>query len=131
MAEVRNLDLLKPETHEVELLGKTLDLSFMPCGVVFDINDVVSELAALTDGKMEELSEGGNIARKAFELTVKLCAIVTESQYPELTAKYLQDHMSIRQLEALAGEIRGLLDRELAAVGGDAEGKNGETAKEN
>jgi len=131
VAEIKNLDLLKPEAHSIKLLGKDIDLSFMPCGIVFDINDVVNELAVLTTDKTDELAEGGRIARKAFELTVKLCAIVTESQYPELTAEYLQNHMSIRQLESFAGEIRGLLDRELAAVGGDAEGKNAETVKEN
>ena len=131
MASVKNLDLLKPEAHSVELMGKVIDLSFMPCGIVFDISDVVNELAQLTADKTDELSEGGNVAREAFELTVKLCAIVTESQHPELTMKYLQAHMSIRQIADLAAEIRGLLDRELEAVGGDAEGKNAETVKEN
>lgn len=131
MASVKNLDLLKPEAHSVELMGKVIDLSFMPCGIVFDINDVVKELTEISQGKETELLKGGDIARKSFELTVKLCALVTEPQCPELTSEYLQKHLSIRQMEALAGEITNLLSRELEAVGGDAEGKNAETVKEN
>ena len=119
MSDVKNLDLLKPKPHWVQLCGKKIDLSFMPCGIVFDVNDVINELGAIDT---KELSAGGKAARQAFDSTIKLCALVTHSQYEEMDEDFLRK-VRIDQIQGLAEEIKNLLSRELEAV---PKGDNGE-----
>ena len=122
---VLNLDLLRPEGRIVMIAGKEVDLSFIPCGIVFDVNDAVMQLDEIVRevGQVKMLA-GGKEAGRAFDVMIKLCAIVTECQHPELTEEFLRRNLSVKQLELLAEEIKDLLARELAQIpGGDGEKK--------
>ena len=129
MGAVLNLDKLRPEPKTIILGGKEIDLSFLPCGIVFDVNDAIEELAKVGDSTTtKKLLEGGEATKKAFDLTIKMCAVVTQAQHKEFTYEYLRDKVSVTQLAQLADAIKDLLANELEALPGD-DPKNAEAVE--
>jgi hypothetical protein len=55
MSNVIDLDILQPEKTEVILAGKTIDVSFVPCGITFEVDDIVQKLHAIP---LKEIQKG-------------------------------------------------------------------------
>ena len=99
MAEVRDLDALRPERRIVKLHGEEIDVSFVPTGITFDIDKVVLEMANLDQKK------------KAFNLGVKLCAVFCEHDHPEMTEEWFRKETTAIQVSGLGEEIRKALSQ--------------------
>ena len=106
MAEVRDLDALRPERRIVKLHGEEIDVSFVPTGITFDIDKVVLEMANL-DQKMIGKDDAETL--KAFNLGVKLCAVFCEHDHPEMTEEWFRKETTAIQVRGLGEEIRKAL----------------------
>jgi len=112
--KVEDLDVLKPEPRMVRLGGKDIDVSFIPCGITFEIDDLVSQLRNLDESAVQA---GGEEARKAFSLSVKLCAVFCSFKHPELDEEWFLANASPQQLEAFTNAVRAALVSAYAGIG--------------
>ena len=108
MAEVRDLDVLRPEQHPVKLNGVEIDVSFIPTGLTFDIDKVVLEMAQLDQKK---IGKDDAETKKAFNLGVKLCAVFCSWKHPDMTEEWFNENTTARQVRDLGEEIREALSR--------------------
>lgn len=122
MSAVQDLDVLRPEKRVVKLGGKQIDVSFIPLGITFDLEDIIRQLGELDQ---KELASGGPAARKAFDLTIKLCSAFCTLKNPEMDEQWFRENVDSIQLQALATEIRGALSRAYAGL----DPKNAEAAQ--
>ena len=106
MAEVRDLDVLRPPERFVKLHGEQIDVSFVPTGITFDIDKVVLEMANLDQKK---IGKDDTETLKAFNLGVKLCAVFCEHDHPEMTEDWFRAHTTATQVRDLGEEIRKAL----------------------
>lgn len=109
MAEVRDLDVLRPEPRIVRLAGQEIDVSYIPTGLTFDIDQVVAEMAQLDTKKVK--ANDPEETRKAFDLSVRLCAVFCSWKHPEMTDEWFRENTSASQLRGLGEEIRAALNR--------------------
>lgn len=105
---VLDLDVLRPPRRVVKLGGKEIDVSFIPVGITFDIDEINQEIAKLD---IEKLQAGGEEVRKAFDLSVKLCVAFCQWKYPELDEVWFRQNVDAQQMRRLAEEIRDALTR--------------------
>ena len=106
MAEVRDLDVLRPPERPYKLGGQEIDCSFVPTGITFDIDNVVSEMAKLDQKK---IGKDDAETLKAFNLGVKLCVVFCEHEHPEMTEEWFRKNTSARQVRDLGEGIREAL----------------------
>ena len=121
---VIDLDVLRPEKKIVKLNGKEIDVSFIPCAITFDLDELVKKLQKLDQKKLEhDVVE----QKKAFDITIKMCSIYCKWKYPEMTEEWFRENTSPGQLYSFSTVIRTSL---IAAYAGIEEyGKNGEAVK--
>jgi hypothetical protein len=105
---VLDLDVLRPKKRRVKLGGKTIDVSFVPLGITFDLEDVMQEIYKLDQ---KAVKEGGAEARKAFDLTVRMCAVFCSVDNPEMDEAWFRSNVDAVQLHGLANEIRRALNQ--------------------
>ena len=118
MAEVRDLDVLRPEKHFVKLNEVEIDVSFIPTGLTFDIDKVVLEMAQLDQKKIgkkgetekEQLANDAETL-KAFNLGIKLCAVFCSWKHPDMDVEWFEENTTALQVRGLGEEIRGALAR--------------------
>jgi hypothetical protein len=119
---VLDLDVLRPKKRIVKLGGHEIDCSFVPLGITFDLEDVTQEMAKIDQKKV---LTGGAEARKAFDLSVKLCAIFCSWKHPDMTDQWFRENVDGVQLHGLANAIRQALTQAYAGI----DPKNGEAAQ--
>lgn len=117
--EVIDLDLLRPEPQMVRLGNKDIDVSFVPCGITFDLAEVTEQLSGLDSKKM--LTDRAE-QKRGFDLGVKLCAIFCSIQYPEMDEKWIRRNASNQQVEAFAGAVTAALNKSYQGI--EAHAKN-------
>lgn len=122
---VIDLDILRPEEKIIKIGGKEIDISFIPCALTFDIDEIVRDLSKLNLAKVQK--NDGAETKKAFDLSIKLCSIFCVRQHPECTEKWFQEKTSVQQVQKFAEEIKSLLT--LAYAGAEEYGKNAEAVK--
>ena len=110
---VIDLDVLRPEKKVVKIGGKDIDVSFIPCGITFDIDSLMQEIMALDH---KAVSAGGDEAKKAFNLSVRLCATFCSWEHPELDEKWFMSNASPQQLGAMAGAVQEALNQAYAGI---------------
>ena len=119
MEEIIDLDILRPKEVKVRLAGKVIDVSFIPCGITFEVDDLIRQISSLDQGKINtETAE----AKKAFDLAIKLCATFATVDHPELTEEWMLKHCSPEQVNVLSGHIKDALISSLKGV--EQYGKN-------
>jgi hypothetical protein len=111
--KVEDLDVLRPEARIIRIGGKDIDVSFIPCGITFDVDMIVQELSQMT---MADLAENGEKTRRAFDLSVKLCAAFCSHKYPELDEEWFYENADARQIQAFSGAVKEALTRAYAGV---------------
>ena len=110
---VIDLDVLRPEQKFIKLNGKQIDISFIPCAITFDIDELVKELSKLDQKK---LKTDGKEQKKAFDITVKMCAIFCMWKYPEMDEEWFRENTSPGQLYSFSNEIRTALVKAYAGI---------------
>lgn len=106
MSKVIDLDILKPEPRKIKIGGKEIDVSFIPCGITFELDSIVQELMGLDQSKVR--TDRAEMMR-AFDLGIKLCAVFCEHKYPEMDYEWFRNNASAEQVNAFATEIQSIL----------------------
>lgn len=108
MPDVIDLDVLRPKSVVVKLGGNEIDVSFIPVGITFDVDEIVQKLIPYTQEAIEA-DKTGQKTREAFDLSIKLCAVFCSHKYPDMSEKWFLDDVNPQQVEALATIISDTL----------------------
>ena len=104
--EIRDLDLLRPKPKMIHIGGKDIDISFIPCGITFDVDMIIRELQNIDQNK---LLENGPETKKAFELSIDLCVAFCSYKYPELDKQWFMDNTDAKQIREFSSAIKDAL----------------------
>lgn len=118
--KIQDLDVLKPEARFVKIGGKEIDVSFIPCGITFDIDRIANKLIAMD---VTEIEKGGEKAREAFNLTIELCSKFCSFKHPELDENWFMTNATPAQVAAFAEAVKDALYK--AYTGVDTSGGTG------
>jgi hypothetical protein len=140
---VTDLDVLRNESKIVHIGGKDIDVSFIPCAITFDLDTIMQELNLVSTKEMildpkKELDysdEEKNISKiernknvkNAFELSVRMCALFCEHNYPEMTYEWFMTNTDASQIKKFSNAIRDTLMK--AYNGVNTEAKNPKASK--
>lgn len=102
MSEIIDLDILRPAKKIIRLNGKEIDVSFIPTAITFDIDKMLGELRKISK---KDIEKGGEGCRKAFELSIDICATFVENAYPEMDRKWFIQNTTAPQVNAFIKEI--------------------------
>ena len=102
MPEIIDLDVLRPQQVVVELAGKQIDVSYIPVGITFDVDAIVQKMVGYTE---EMVQAGGDAAREALDLSIRLCSVFCSVKYSELDEEWFRTNVSSGQLQRLAQVI--------------------------
>lgn len=122
MAEegILDLNILRPKRQCVRLSGKIIDVSMIPCGITFEIDQIVRELMQMNQ---EEIGKGNTPeTKKALDLTIKLCSTFACVKNPEMTEEWFRAEADPGQVSRMAEIIKDALVRSYSGV--KAYGKN-------
>jgi hypothetical protein len=108
MSDIVDLDILRPKRQCVRLANKTIDVSMIPCGITFEIDQIVLDLMQLNQ---KEIPKGGKDTRSALDLTIKLCATFAGVNNPEMTEKWFRANVDALQIKRMAEIIKDALLR--------------------
>lgn len=141
--KVEDLDILRPQAKFIKIGGKDIDVSFIPCAITSDIDDLMEQLQKvsisdliedkdkekdLTDTQKLELK---NIRKKnikeAFNISIKLCATFCEHKYPELDEEWFMNNTDAGQIQLFTASIKDALSRAYSGIRTDE--KNLKAAK--
>jgi hypothetical protein len=118
--KVENLDVLRPESKFVKLDGKDIDVSFIPCGITFEIDDIVQELIKMNKEGIDTLDKEKQ--RRAFDLAIELCVAFCSRKYPEMDKKWFMDNVDPIQVKMFAGAVQDALFKSYSGI--EVTGKN-------
>lgn len=116
---VEDLDILRPTPRMVHLGGEDIDVSFIPCGVTFEVDKLVRSLATLD---MEKVQEGGEETKKALDISIDLCAAFCTYKHPDFTPEWFRGNVDNKQIERFANAIKEALMK--AYEGAQTDSKN-------
>jgi hypothetical protein len=105
---VLDLDVLRPEKRMIRIGGKDIDVSFIPCGITFDIDSIVQELSGIDQQK---ILLNGEETKRAFDLSVKLCSVFCSRKFPELDEEWFNNNTDARQIKEFSSAIKDALVR--------------------
>ena len=106
MAEIVDLDALRPEKVIIKLGGKEIDVSFIPCGITFDVDEITKRLFSFD---MEKVRAGGAETNEAFNIALELCSVFCMVKHPEMTVKWFREKTDPIQVNQLATIIQATL----------------------
>lgn len=106
MTEVTDLDILRPTKAIVKIGGKEIDVSFVPCGITFDLDKITEELRGIPEKKIKE---GGAECKKAFTLAIKMCSLFCAHSYPDMDENWFLHNVDAMQVNAFANVIKDAL----------------------
>ena len=109
MGSVLDLDVLRPADAKVVLGGNEIDVSFVPLALTWDINDLLTQSGALDQEKLN--ANDSEEVKKAFNLSVTMCAVFCAHQYPEMDEAWFEANASLGDITALGTKIREALVR--------------------
>ena len=111
--KVEDLDVLRPEKRIIRLGGKDIDVSFIPCGITFEIDRIMQELRTINQSK---ILENGEDTRRAFELSVEMCVAFCSHKYPELDYDWFMENVDANQIKVFSSTIQDALIRAYSGV---------------
>ena len=117
--KVIDLDILRPEAQIVKIAGREIDVSFVPCGITFELDEIVQQLVKLDAKTIQNDAEE---QRRAFDLGVKLCAVFCKRKYPDMDEDWFGTNASSAQITGFANAIQAALMASYAGV--EAHAKN-------
>jgi len=111
--KVEDLDILRPEPRMVHIGGKDIDVSFIPCGITFEVDSKIRELQQIDQSK---LLENGDETKKAFELSIELCVAFCSYKYPELDKDWFMANTDANQIKVFSSAIKDALVKAYAGI---------------
>lgn len=106
MDEIIDLDIIRPNKKRVKLAGKIVDVSYVPCGVTFEVDDLIRKLGAIGPAKLENDPAA---QKEAFSISIKLCSLFFSVHYPDMTEKWFLDNVAIDQINVIVDAIKDAL----------------------
>ena len=103
MAEVRDLDILRPARRAFKLHGEEIDVSFIPSAIIFDVQPIMIAMSKLDTKK---LANDTKEQAKAFEISLQMCAVFCEHDHPEMTEAWFRAETNVEQVGVLARAIQ-------------------------
>lgn len=122
--KIEDLDILRPEKRIIKLDGKDIDVSFIPCGINFEVDEIVRELGGMST---EIIGDNNTGSKRAYELSIKLCSLFVENKYPELDEDWFKANVDAIQIKHFVEAIKDALTK--AYLGVETETKNLKAAK--
>lgn len=119
MENVIDLDILRPDKKFVKLGGETIDVSFIPVGIVFEVEEITRELSKVRD---KDIKKGREETRRAFDLTVKLVSTYTAFSNPAMTDEWVRRNCDASQIKLFAEAVKESLFNDYKGV--ERYGKN-------
>ena len=113
-----DLDILKPPKKLIKLGGVQIDVSFIPCGITWEIDSLVRKLSEYDAAKMDDEKS----AKEALDTIIKLCSTFASFKNPELSEKWIRENVEMPQRNAFVSLIKEALIRSYAGV--EQYGKN-------
>ncbi len=104
MTEVIDLDVLRPKRTLFKLNDEEIDVSYIPTGMTFDIDDVIQRMAALNQKKIA--AGDTKELRKAFDLGVELCSVFCQWKHPEMTLEWFMEYTTAVQVRNLGEAVK-------------------------
>lgn len=111
--KIEDLDIVRPASKFIRLGGKDLDVSFVPCGITFEVDAVIQELGKIDQSKLQTSPEE---TRNAFNLSIKLCALFCSHKYPHMDIDWFQSNTDALQIQLFSTAIREALIRSYSGV---------------
>ena len=108
MGKVLDLDVLRPEPDIVKLNGHELDCGFIPTGLTFDINAIVTEAAKLDQDK---IGIDDDVTKAMYDLSVRMCAVFWSRKYPEMDEEWFRENTDARTINIIGEKLRQALTR--------------------
>lgn len=117
MSKIIDLDILRPEPQLVKIDGQQVDVSFIPCGITFELDAIVQELVKLDGSKVQ--SDPVEM-RRAFDLGVKLCSVFCQHTYSYMDEEWFRNNTTSEQITAFANAIQSSLMKMYSGIGDHA-----------
>jgi hypothetical protein len=114
MSNVIDLDILRPAKKLVKIGGREIDISFIPCGITFDLDKIVRELVNLDTKKIQSDEKE---MKHAFDLGIRLCAVFCSHKFPEMNEAWFLENASADQINAFTQAIQAALMESYEGVG--------------
>lgn len=111
---VVDLDILRPDPKVLRLGGNDIDVSFVPCGITFELEQMTRAMAELSGADMETDREAG---RKGFELAIDLCSLFCRRKHVEMTREWFLENTDAGQVMVFAEAIKTALLKSYEGVG--------------
>jgi hypothetical protein len=111
--KIEDLDVLRPEPKYIRIGGKDIDVSFIPCGITFEIDSIVRELSTMSQEKM---LANGEDTKRAFDLSVQMCAAFCSHKYPELDIEWFNSNADAKQIQKFSLAIKDALTRAYSGI---------------
>ena len=113
-----DLDILKPPKKIIKLGGVQIDVSFVPCGITWEIDSLVRKLSEYDENKLKDEKS----SKEALDIIIKLCSTFASFKNPELSEKWFRENVEMPQINAFVSLIKEALIRSYAGV--EQYGKN-------
>jgi len=102
-----DLDILRPERKMTKLANKEFDLSYIPVGITFEVDELVNELSTLDMEKLK-INDPEEV-KKGLSLSVKLCATFTSFWEPEINEDWWMKNANAFQIRKMADQLKETL----------------------
>ena len=113
-----DLDILKPPKKIIKVGGVQIDVSFVPCGITWEIDSLVRKLSEYDENKLKDEKS----SKEALDIIIKLCSTFASFKNPELSEKWFRENVEMPQINAFVSLIKEALIRSYAGV--EQYGKN-------
>lgn len=113
-----DLDILKPPKKIIKLGGVQIDVSFVPCGITWEVDSLVRKLSEYDENKLKDEKS----SKEALDIIIKLCSTFASFKNPELSEKWFRENVEMPQINAFVSLIKEALIRSYAGV--EQYGKN-------
>jgi len=114
MDDIIDLDVLRPKQRVIKIGGKTIDVSYVPCAITFEVDIAVGKISAYD---VEKLKENGEETKNAFKDILQLCVLYCKHKYPEMNEQWFLDNTTASQVEIFAHEIQEALKVSYNGIG--------------
>lgn len=115
MEAIKDLDILRPPKNIVKLDGKEIDVSFIPCGITFEVDDLLEQINKAANDQAALLADP-SILKKVFDLSIELCALFCSVKNPKLNLEWFKKECNPVQIKALVDEIKKALEHSYDGV---------------
>jgi len=115
MGKAKDLDILRPTPNISILGGEEVDLSFVPNGITFEVDALLSEINGIASS-VEEIINDIDKQKRAFDKSIDLCVLFCSRKHKRLNKEFFMDEVSPVQIRPIVDGITKALNDSYEAV---------------